>query len=118
MFQTHKKSGYIQRTKFCVTTTLDVSLLFGYFIFDTTVLKVHLIQSRYVQGVYTFMKDVRYYGKQYDIRCLKNTSFFIYETDRREIASNECSKVDYDNYLLFTILHVLSCRCNMNKNYN
>jgi len=43
---------------------------------------------------------------------MNKTSFFLYETERIEIAFNEWRKAPYDNDLLFTILHVLCCICN------
>jgi hypothetical protein len=43
---------------------------------------------------------------------MNKTSFFLYETERIEIAFNDWSKAPYDNDLLFIILHVLCCICN------
>jgi len=63
------------------------------------------------------MNDIRYYDKQYDSRKLNKTSFFLYETERIEIACYERSKTVYYGDSLLTIFLVLCCRYNMNKSY-
>jgi hypothetical protein len=43
------------------------------------------------------MDAIRCYDKQFDTRQLNKTSFFLYETERIEIAFKECSKAVNDN---------------------